>query len=103
TGINASGQIVGEGDNNSGSIEHGFIYSGSSFTDLRPLGIYTTSGINSSGQVSATTTAGHAVLYSGGTVTDLGTLGGNRSGAGAINDSGQIVGESRTGGVDTFG
>ena len=38
----------------------------------------------------------HAFLYDGTTMNDIGTLGGNDSVARSINDSGQIVGYSRT-------
>jgi chitinase len=34
----------------------------------------------------------HAFLYSGGSMSDLGTLGGARSGADGINNSGQVTG-----------
>jgi probable HAF family extracellular repeat protein len=38
----------------------------------------------------------HATLWSAGKATDLGTLGGTNSGAAAISDSGQIVGQAET-------
>ncbi|HYP26350.1 MAG TPA: HAF repeat-containing protein, partial [Blastocatellia bacterium] len=38
----------------------------------------------------------HALLWEDGRIIDLGTLGGGRSFAEAINERGQIVGDSRT-------
>jgi probable HAF family extracellular repeat protein len=53
------------------------------------------SAINNLGQVVGTS-ANHAFLWENGAMTDLGTLGGTLSAANAINDRGQIVGESTT-------
>jgi len=101
--INSSGQIAGEGDNLSGSIEHGFLYANGGFVDLRLVGIAAASAVNSFGQIAGTNTSNHAVLYQSGQVTDMGTLGGSTSSSGGLNDNGQAVGESRTGSVDAFG
>jgi probable HAF family extracellular repeat protein len=52
-------------------------------------------GLNSAGDVAGRLTPpGHAAFYSGGTTQDLGTLGGQTSGASAVNDSQLIVGNS---------
>jgi probable HAF family extracellular repeat protein len=79
TGINASGQVVGNGGASA------FLYSGGVMTDLGTLGggSSAATGINASGQVVGySTTAGgstRAFLYSGGVMTDLGTFGGTSS------------------------
>lgn len=55
------------------------------------------SDLNNSGQVVGSLLTGdayHAFVYTGGVVTDIGTLGGHDSGAAAINDLGQVVGNS---------
>jgi len=51
--------------------------------------------INGSGKIVGSS-ANHAFLWDHGVVTDLGTLGGNLSVANAVNDLGQVVGESNT-------
>ncbi len=55
--------------------------------------------LNTTGQVAGASTNAsgqtHAVVWQGGRATDLGTLGGTRSSAEAINDLGQTVGYSR--------
>ena len=99
--INDDGVIVGVGLTATHD-EHGFMYANGTYTDLRPFGIFSAGGINAAGQVAAAT-LNRAVIYSNGTVTDLGTLGGNTSSGGAINDNGQVVGGSRTGKTDPFG
>jgi probable HAF family extracellular repeat protein len=92
--INDQSQIVGEGDNFTGSVGHGFLYANGSYTDLHTLGVGTASGINSTGQIAGTNTSGHAVLYSSGTATDLGTLGGFSSTGNDVSNNGMVVGES---------
>jgi probable HAF family extracellular repeat protein len=101
-GINGSGQIVGYYDNN--GSEHGFIYSGGTYTTLDdPLsargGTSGTDGdsINDAGQVVGLYAdihgLGHGFLYSGGTYTTLDDpLGVGTTNATGINNVGQVVG-----------
>jgi probable HAF family extracellular repeat protein len=95
--INDSGQVVGGSD-------HAFLYSSGTMIDLGTLGgVYSDAyGINDSGQVVGCSyieisgnTYEHAFLYSSGTMIDLGTPPGCiNSRARAINNSGQVVGDS---------
>lgn len=99
TGINASGQVVGDSSPAGDYPAHAFLYSNGSMIDLGTLGGSDSeaTGINASGQVVGhldTGAAKRAFLYSNGVMTDLGTLGGSDSEAWGINDSGQIVGMS---------
>jgi len=111
-GINASGEIVGNSTLAGDTIQHAFIYSHGVMTDLGTLGgdDLSASAINANGQVTGTAGAppapncgsqnGHAFLYSHGKMQDLGTLDGGCGSSGvAINDAGQIAGESS---VDGF-
>jgi probable HAF family extracellular repeat protein len=106
-GINDLGQVVGSwGNATTGSQP--FLDSNGTVTDLPEPGFVATSNlgcqadaINNNAQIAGTCWGWNSklaliyadlVLWQNGTVTDLGTLGGERSGAAAINASGQIVG-----------
>jgi probable HAF family extracellular repeat protein len=103
--INSVGQVVGSSFTSAGP-SHAFLYSNGQMTDLGTLGpSYTDSSgadINNAGQItgSSSTSSGvsRAFLYSNGQMMDLGTLGisifANESYGGAINDAGQVVGQS---------
>jgi len=118
-GINDSGQVVGSwGTATTGSQP--FLYSNGTITDLPEPGFVATSNlgcqadaINNHTQVTGTCWGYNSklaslyadlVLWQNGTVTDLGTLGGVRSTATAINGNGQVTGWGTTssGAVDGF-
>lgn len=96
--INSSGAVVGQ--YLSGAYTHGFLYSGSSLTDLGTLGggnSFANSINNYGAIVGGADTAGgnsHAFLYTGGSMSDLGTLGGSTSVANGISNNGYIAGSS---------
>lgn len=108
--INNAGVAVGVGvsatavDIENNPIEHAFLFSNGTVTDLGTLGGGSSSvatGINSAGQIvgwsnipSYNNPPTHATLWNDNVPTDLGTLGGNNSVAMAINSSGVIVGEA---------
>jgi len=107
TGINDSGQVVGSWSNVTTGSQP-FLDSNGTITDLPEPGFVATSNlgcqadaINNNAQIAGTCWGWNSklaliyadlVLWQNGTVTDLGTLGGERSGAAAINNNGQIVG-----------
>jgi probable HAF family extracellular repeat protein len=112
-GINNSGQIVGYSYLSDGVTLHAFEYAGGVMTDLNPVLGGTNSaayGINDAGQVvgeDSTPNAGDgytgysnesSFVKTGGTVTQIAPLPGGYTGgfATAINNSGQVVGESFT-------
>ena len=100
-GINASGEVVGQGQFNSWEF-HAFLYSNGRMVDLGPPGSEQASacGINDLGQVVGnywSTTSGAGVfLYFNGKISYLGALGAPPNAtpiAFAINSVGRIVGE----------
>jgi probable HAF family extracellular repeat protein len=110
SGINDSGQVVGNSFTTGDLAEHPFLWSGGRMTDLGTLGgtLGEAFGVNGSGQVVGLSqisgdVAFHAFLVSGGLMRDLGTLPGfSNSAAASINASGQIAGYSYTNGLTTF-
>jgi len=101
--INESGQITGYSYDTDNEISNVFLYTGGTLVDINNASLFPGgsdgTGINNSGQVCgygwpANNTNTHAFLYTGGTMTDLGTLGGDESVAEAIDNSGQVVGQS---------
>ncbi len=112
TGINASGQIVGNSERADG-LTHAFVYSNGAMIDLGTLPGGATSyatAINDAGQITGWSDTvrpntnfprpDHAFLYSGGSMVDLGNIStapdsfGNFSVGTAINSAGEVVGWS---------
>lgn len=106
TGINMSGQVVGQFINGAGQ-QHGFLHADGGLIDLGTLdgGFSYAAAINDSGHVVGYSNNGvnRAFRYAGGSMTDLGTLGGDWATANAINASGVIAGGSDTGIESQFG
>jgi probable HAF family extracellular repeat protein len=101
-GMNGLGQVVGVSATRSGA-EHAFLWQKGKLTDMGTLaGLENSepSDINERGQVvgwsQSKTGEERAFLWQKGRMTALGTLGGKWSLAHAINDRGQIVGQSLT-------
>jgi probable HAF family extracellular repeat protein len=104
TALNDRGQVVGD-SYVSGGGWHAFVWWNGRMTDLgtTAAGAFSSAAaINGAGQIvglgDTDTTPGpyHALLWDNGKLTDLGTLGGTVSNATAINNSGQIIGNSHT-------
>jgi probable HAF family extracellular repeat protein len=100
-GINVGGQIVGRYEIDNGST-HAFRIASGRITDLGTLGGGNSEalGINQSGVIVGDSETNNgltrAFVFSGGSIRDLGTLNGfdKASYGRAVNDGGQIVGES---------
>jgi len=93
-GINDAGQVVG-GYSDATNHEHGFLYSGGTFTTLALSADTLAYGINDAGQIVGDYfdgSASHGFLYSGGTFTTLDDPCGTGTSAHGINAAGQIVG-----------
>lgn len=103
-GISDAGQVIGEAAvNDEAEIVHAFLWQNGLMQSLGTLGggASRAYGINSSGEVVGSSMTGgnpgntHAFLSQNGTMQDLGTLAGvDYSIAYAINNAGQVVGES---------
>ncbi len=102
SGINHSGEVVGNATTNGTTGMHAFIYSAGTLLDLGTLGGTNSYGyaINDSNQVvgAAYTSSGQddAFLYQDAAMSNLGTLGGTGSDARAINNNGQVTGGAWT-------
>jgi probable HAF family extracellular repeat protein len=99
--VNDRGQVVGRSTTAVPGQSHAFLWESGRMTDLGTLGGTDSRAvaINDAGQVigTSTTAAGayHAFLWQHGVMTDLGTLPGQRdSGARALNNRGQVIGDS---------
>jgi probable HAF family extracellular repeat protein len=102
--VNASGQVAGSSDLSGNAARHAFIWrnDGTPMVDLTPLGSFSgASAINRFGQVTGTfnpySSRKHAFVWrnNGTPMQDLGTLGGSGdSYPTALNDAGQITGNS---------
>ena len=103
-GINDSGVVVGL-STNSTFTQHAVRWSSSgAVTDLNDadgnfsLPLTRAAAINNFGQIVGTASFTHPFLLANGVTTDLGNLGGFFGNANAINNSGDVVGQSETAG-----
>jgi probable HAF family extracellular repeat protein len=100
-GINNASQVVGYSVLLS-SVK-AFLWENGSMANLGSLGDNSRGYANNdSGQIAGYCFGWGACLWQNGTITSLGTLGGNNSYAWDINNYGQIVGSSSTGGVVSY-
>jgi len=90
--INDYGKIVGLSKLEGGDRNHAFLWDSGNMTDL---GMGVALSINNNSQITGYNGNSHAVLWQNDmSIIDLGTLGGKASWGEAINETGQIVGES---------
>lgn len=81
-------------------VRSAFLSTGPAYVDIGlVMGSFSPAGVNDLDQVAGTAVVGvqrrtRAYLFQDGSVSNLGTLGGNNSGASAINNAGQVVGFS---------
>jgi probable HAF family extracellular repeat protein len=107
--LNDAGKVVGEAYTASSGSAHGFVYNGTTSTEIGDFGGGSSSpaAINNNDRVvgysSNTDGYDRAFIYSGGVMSDLGALGGGHySYANAINNNNQIVGASFTDDADSI-
>ncbi len=107
SGINNQGEIVGAVSLFGSLTQYAFVYEKGLTADLPDLsggnGLSAATAINNHGDIvgvgslqSVAVLTEHPFLYSQGLMHDLGTLGGSMGEANAINDLGEIVGDSFT-------
>ena len=101
--LNDRGQVVGSSGTSS-MYQHGFLWQDGVMTDLGEAATPSTSTIAArSSANSGRWATSDGFLWQDGVMTDLGTLGGDYARAEAINERGQIVGQSWTASGETHG
>lgn len=111
TAINRSGQVVGYEpfSSTANNTFHAFLYSNGSMKDIHSASLFPSGtiaeGINGSGVVvgqgQLTSSSFHAFVYANGKMVDIGPPGAYQASAYAINDAGQVVGDSYVSGGQT--
>ncbi|SNB47974.1 probable extracellular repeat, HAF family [Geobacter sp. DSM 9736] len=89
--MNDAGTVAGQSGTAAEEM-HAFLWRNGMMTDM---GIFDIVAINNADQVIGTQ-EGRSYIWDNGVLTDLGTLGGRTASARALNDSGEVVGESET-------
>lgn len=98
--LNDRGQVVGW-SSTAARKQHAFLWKNGKMVDLGKQGISEAVAINDKGQIighrrARQHSSPRALMWQGDSETALGTLGGKQSSPAAINERGQIVGESTT-------